>query len=316
MEGLESENADLMSDKAALMQDKENLTVQVEHLQTENAQLKEQLSKFQPAAANSSSSSSSVLGALNGNGKTTTLLMCVLCIGLFRVPASSFVPTQSSQLVQSPMPHERFGRTLQAVPMLTPPVAVPKPSSQLSNPSASSSSSASLSSPSPSPSHATELQVHQQLVTRLHNLSRSRMMATSIKDGNNDGTAVTTDLVVGTDGGGGVQHKGHHDWEIPPIFRLPGALTAHQIRSFQKRSDTSYVFCTEVQMIAAATLNADGVPRMSVVMPAPETEPSRTTTNINATTLSLVQIDCNVAGSQAIRLSANSSVVHNNRNRT
>eukprot|EP00040_Diaphanoeca_grandis_P016761 m.86890 g.86890 ORF g.86890 m.86890 type:complete len:546 (-) comp26012_c0_seq1:194-1831(-) len=299
MEGLEAENAKLVSEKLALAKDKENLGVQVKQLETENAQLRAELTKYRPP----SSSSSTVLGVLNGNGKTTTLLMCVLCLGLFRGP-TSMLQTQSSQLARTPTINERYGRTLQSAEALSSPVPLSKTmhSHQRHHHQHESKTIEQTSIVS----DKTELQVHQQLVGRLKNMSRSRMTDQSAID--HDGRALSsgTDLVASS--GSHIQRV-QQDWEIPPVFRLPNPLNAKQIRSFQKRSDTSYLFVTEVQMIAAATLNADGVPRMSVVMPAPDSEPTRARTNVNASSLSLVQIDCSVADSRAIQLASNSSVV-------
>ena len=122
-------------------------------------------------------------------------------------------------------------------------------------------------------------------------------------------TAKGTDLVPANAGSSDMDSV-HGEWPVPPVFRLRNGLTGRQMRSFRKRTDTSYVFCTEVQIISAASLNEDGVPRMSVFMPGPDATADETTTESNGThTFNLVQVDCNVAGSKAIRLDGNSTVV-------
>lgn len=292
LEGLEKENQKLVVENSSLVKDKENLHAKVKSLETENTKLREELSQ-----ARGHPSTSTVLGALNGNGKTTTLMMCLLCFGLFGSPGSLLQP-QSSTTSLHANTSERMGRTLKTVDVLHRPATLAPPRSHV--PAVEVPKTEMQNVPKTEMQVHQQIDLHQQLVGRLKTLTKFEMERTNPSEGS---IPSGTDLVPSS--GSSVEQM-QQEWQIPPVFRLDHGLTAPQIRSITKRSDTSYVFCTEVQMIAAATLNPDGIPRMSVVMPTPDSKP----TSINGNqSVSMIQVDCNVAESRAIRLSTNSSVV-------
>lgn len=56
---------------------------------------------------------------------------------------------------------------------------------------------------------------------------------------------------------------------LTPSYRVKDGARPAFLRTVQTRTDTSYIFCTEVQVLPASKPTADGNPRMSVIMPTP-----------------------------------------------
>jgi len=90
------------------------------------------------------------------------------------------------------------------------------------------------------------------------------------------GSALSTHVVVHS----GEQHAppvvrrsggaAHEEQEAgPPFFRLEDNLRPRLVHSVRQRGDTSYIFCTEVQVVGAQDGEA-GKPLLSLVMPTPQ----------------------------------------------
>lgn len=287
LDGLESSNAKLREENVRLTADKENLQQKVKSLEAENTQLREQLAKH------------ATLGSTGGLGAVskTTLMACLLCFGLYANPMGPVTSTGSRSLsvttreVPSLGSQFHVGRTLKSLDSRAT-AMMAEPLRSNANPDVTPQSGG----------NGHEVAVSHSDLRNHFNLSDYHPEVRS--DGKPDASA-GTDLVAAGSTSGMDSMQG--DWTVPPVFRLRNGLTARQMRSFRKRTDTSYVFCTEVQIISAATLNEDGIPRMSVVMPAPESSPVGNN-GTSSQDFSMVQVDCNVAGSKAIQLSGNSTM--------
>eukprot|EP00054_Salpingoeca_dolichothecata_P028718 m.220272 g.220272 ORF g.220272 m.220272 type:complete len:142 (+) comp26301_c2_seq5:1089-1514(+) len=84
--------------------------------------------------------------------------------------------------------------------------------------------------------------------------------------------------------------------ESPPVVRLNTDSRPSLFHSVTRRSDTSYVFCTEVQILHAATPPLSNErPKLSLVMPSPVVNP--TSPNVTA---NILQIDCEVLRTRLI----------------
>lgn len=113
-----------------------------------------------------------------------------------------------------------------------------------------------------------------------------------------NGDTNSTELMVGSD-------RGDRDAPLREgtVFRLGDRMRDTLFNRVERRTDYSYAFCSEVQMVAADKLPTDGVPRMSLVVPAlhisgKTSEENRTITEDRD--LSLLQIDCSVDGTRVI----------------
>ena len=91
--------------------------------------------------------------------------------------------------------------------------------------------------------------------------------------------------------------------DTPPFYRMADELKPQLIHTVQQRADTSYIFCTEVQVATARLGHADKT-LLSLVMPTPQN--GTTGTGVGATSSTkLVQVDCEVTGSRFIHHSGN-----------
>jgi len=108
----------------------------------------------------------------------------------------------------------------------------------------------------------------------------------------------TTELA--TVGGTTIHSESHQAGQtiLPPSFRLQGGYNPSILSTVKRRSDTSYVFCTEVQFISAVAA-ADGRPRISLVMLASKLGNHEA----NGTAgMSLLKVDCLVEKTEVIPL--------------
>lgn len=278
---LEASHQQLVEANAILMADKENLQRRVSQLEVENQSLRKELNhiKFTTPAP------SSVLSNFN----KTTLMACLICVGLYVSPMASQQSLSISVSrgdAPSLTPIHHVGRTLQSVDAIPAETAV-----------VTSLRSASRKNP-----RSQEVD-HPRItdITSRFNLSSFD----AIPSNHSKNKPVTgTDLVATGSDMDNVQQ----DWPVPPVFRLNNGLSSSQMKSIRKREDTSYFFCSEVQILSADKLNEDGVARMSMLIPAPDASTAGPKAGLNRTEPTLVQIDSNIVNYKAIQLSNNSSV--------
>lgn len=86
-----------------------------------------------------------------------------------------------------------------------------------------------------------------------------------------------------------------------PVFRMDESLRPFMFKSFQRRADTSYMFCTEVQVVSAVRQPDQGRHRLSLVMPTPQTKPNL----LQANATDFVQVDCEVTQYRLVHPFAN-----------
>lgn len=308
LDGLETTNKNLADENLRLRTDKEKLSQKVLHLEGENSALREEINRLKGLP--STASSTGVLTSFNGK---TTLMACLMCFAFFGNPAGTLNNYRNGSPLALNRPHapslapERYhtGRTLQSVAdideMNTAVSANTIPAAAVGEERRVDRIDTTSTTPDHEGQLRKDMQNVQHQIESHFNLSDFNAVDTP--------TAKGTDLVPANARSSDMDSV-HGEWPVPPVFRLRNGLTGRQMRSFRKRTDTSYVFCTEVQIISAASLNEDGIPRMSVLMPGPDAAADETMTESNGThTFNLVQVDCNVAGSKAIRLGGNRTVV-------
>ena len=87
----------------------------------------------------------------------------------------------------------------------------------------------------------------------------------------------------------------------PPVWRLPPDLKNSLFRGVDMEPTSSYIFCSEVSMVAAEKPHRDGQPRVSVLLPTPAGPgdfKSKNSTG-DSRTLALLRINALVTGSQS-----------------
>lgn len=252
----------------ALVVDKENLQKRVTELEGENKSLRDEVTELRNQLG--SAAPRPKTGVLTSSVK---LMACLLCVGL--VTVSQGPASVSHEVV--PLRSSTTGRTLKSfdAPILT-------------SPSTRETRGDVQDRPSKTKQRDDEATLkHQRWIARHLNFSATR------RD-KGDASDTGTDLVA-------VNVQEMSEDRGPPILRLGTSYGPALFESVQQRPDHSYVFCTEMQMVAAQQLAPDGVPRMSLIMPTPDTVAAATPAkNGSLPAVSLLQVDCAVEDSKFV----------------
>ena len=301
---LESQVTDLKTQ----LQAKDDL---IRALQAENEALRDQLrvrggSSGSDTASTAPSSPYSALGVAG-----TTLMVCLLCFGLFMAPPSGApladrAPSAAGGAGAAPM---SYGRSLKSVALLDSAPAPRAPA--LSSPSSAHSTSSLATRPArvakgrqqPTPSEISAWLAahHKRLLSQMNSTNATTLEAVAVnatEAQRRGGAAADTNtaliyqapLTSSTD---------DLTFDASPVLRLATGDRSGLFRTVTRRTDTSYIFCTEVQ-VAAAT---DGDKRMSLIIPTPQ-RPAHG----SALAPTLLQIDCDVVNTRVLDPEPNSTV--------
>ena len=95
-------------------------------------------------------------------------------------------------------------------------------------------------------------------------------------------------------------------WQLPPPYGFEGfdGFPSSVARRIQRRADTSYLFCSQVHMVAATDAKEGANPKLAIVMPASKIPDQVLQTNGNSTTVDVtpvLQVDCDVTGTNVVQ---------------
>jgi hypothetical protein len=267
--------------------DKENLTNRVTELETENRALRDEVATLRlhqgaEGGGGYPAKSPPRSAALSSSIK---LMACLLCVGLVSMAQGpSYSPISRDVASLRSTSSVGHGRTLKSIrrEVVSPPVGV------VSTGSASKTRDRSEPNAEQTDSDGGWLLDHQRWIAQHLNLTAG---------GDTDGQAgadTGTDLATVS-----AQEMGQGRGD-PPVLRLGTSYGPAMFESVRRRPDHSYVFCTEVQMIAAERLADDGVPRMSLIMPTPDATTVSPAKNGSAPAVSLLQVDCSIERSKLV----------------
>ena len=98
-------------------------------------------------------------------------------------------------------------------------------------------------------------------------------------------------------------------WQLPPPYTFEGfdntgAFPGSVAATIQRRADTSYLFCSQVHMVAAIDADENEKPKLAIVMPASKIPDHVLQSDGNSTTegvTPVLQVDCDVTGTKVVQ---------------
>lgn len=240
----------------------------------------------------------------------TALLACLACVALFGSPITPFQQAQDTAAGMAPgASQHHYSRTLKSAQRLSPQLVSPVRRTQMIETGAGARGRGGSAGGAVQELAAPELSPPQTIdntdvgtvdrtvdMTPIDGwLAANEKRLVSQLNGTHVDRESSTELA--TVGDSTLQdHAGQT--VLPPSFRLKGGYNPSILNTVRRRSDTSYVFCTEVQFISAVAA-PDGRPRISLVMPASKLGKQ----NSNGTaSMSLLKVDCLVEKTEVIPL--------------
>eukprot|EP00053_Salpingoeca_punica_P009831 m.88445 g.88445 ORF g.88445 m.88445 type:complete len:528 (-) comp15186_c0_seq1:277-1860(-) len=271
-------------------------------LEEENTHLRVQCGYPAAAAAATAATANNpqqVSAAKRFAAPVTALLMLGICFAFVGGPASLFggphsLGSPSTLLSQSPV--------VRAVPAVSPLSA----QQHLSHGRALKA--LEMDGSSSSSSRAVRAHHQPQLPPRLPNAARLGRTSRQNEESEDDGSISSSSSSASSSSSSSSPQKSITDMvpfypsedslDVPPVYRWHPDTSNMLIRQLSRKMDTTYAFCSEVQIVTPPH-SASQPKRMSFVMPAPFST-SRVPNNATVMTSEVFQMDCRVVDSRLV----------------